>query len=59
MAVWAQKVNETDPLVVTAGSALENYPHVTSQELQRTSGTHFSSIFPEVCRILKIPESRT
>ena len=44
MAVWALNVNKTDPLVVTAGSALETYPWWTSQELQQTSGTHFSDV---------------
>ena len=46
MAVWALNVKMTDPLVVTAESALRKSPHGTSRELQRTSGTHFSSVLP-------------
>ena len=46
MAVWALNVKMTDPLVVTAGSALQKSPHGTSRELQRTSGTHFLSFLP-------------
>ena len=42
MADWALVVKMTDPLVATAGSALENYPWWTCRELKRTSGIHFS-----------------
>ena len=44
--VLANNVKMTASLVATAGSALLNYPHGTSRELQRRSGTHFSSILP-------------
>ena len=45
MAVWALNVKLTGPLVITAGSALENYRWWTSRELQRTSGTRFRTMF--------------
>ena len=45
MLFWAQNVNITDPLVVTAGSALKNYPWWTSRELRRTSGSHFPRVW--------------
>ena len=41
VADWALNANKTDLLVVTAGSALQNYPWWTSRELRRTSGSHF------------------
>ena len=48
MAVWALNVKLTGPLVVTAGSALENYPWWTFRGLRRTSGTHFSEDFSKL-----------
>ena len=41
MAVWASNVNITDPLVVTAESALSKSPRGKSRELWATSGSHF------------------
>ena len=41
----ALNVNKTDLLVVTAGSALQNYPWWTSRELRRTSGSHFPRVW--------------
>ena len=41
MPVWALNVNITDPLVVTAGSALSKSPHGKPRELRATSGSHF------------------
>ena len=42
----ASDVKMTASLVATAGLALQNYPHGTSQELQRMSGTLFSTMLP-------------
>ena len=40
MAVWDLNVKTTDPLVVTAGSALSKSSRGKSRELWATSGTH-------------------
>ena len=61
MAVWALNVKLTGPLVVTAGSALENYPWWTSRELQRTSGTRFRTLFWEPFKerqVIRAPSDR-
>ena len=56
MAVWALNVKMTDPLVVTAGSALSKSPHGKSRELWATSPTRFSkaSIFDMVVLTLDV-----
>ena len=50
MAVWALNDKITDPLVVTAGSAVSKSPHGKSRELWAKSGTHFST---DLCRSVK------
>ena len=44
MAVWARNVKMTDPLVVTAGSALRESVYGPSREVWATSGSRVSDV---------------
>ena len=51
MAVWALNVKLTGPLVVTAGSALENYPWWTPESSNGLLGPVFGLCFEKTLQI--------